>query len=798
MAPTAGTFGHAAGAATIAPPAGIVSGDLEFIAVESANSTTAAGAPATPAGWTKVFEQTSGAGATGVSTLTIFAKLATGAESNITLTGSLANHSGGTWTRVPAAEHSVTNVATQLTVGTADAATTGNGAPSSITVAANSLILFFCASTRDAANTANFSAWTATNPATFTEIADEVTTDGAGGGIGIAYGTCTGTSTGAGSVTIGASAQHVAVLIGLPGAAPSTAALDQKNFRIRTDDSIALNTDSGWAAALNTNATIDAEIVFRIRFEVEAGATSVVTGGLKLRYSRNGGGYIDMPVSDSIAAPNVVEAVEIVPSASFTADAATTNLLAGSSNTFEAGVGSHDNATPTQTLQNEHTEVEYAIRIRKTYGTFANGSLGENLDGDTFAFRLETATVAFATYSQTPTITLNIPNNLIGGSFVETPKKLGPFTDGNSAIYAIIEAADTNPRLLIEKSTDSGVTWIGKDIANSPSRRDLEAIDAVYAANELFIAHQQTSNVSFHSFRTSSNASPDTWNTKNEDIDTSLTTNGDQMVGLVRRSGGTFVCVYESDLASAQRQLSYKIRSTVPAWGTRVTLDSTASTAFTDASIVVGASDLIYIFYLDYTNGTVYYKTLSTGDVLSARTSVATGLTTSGTANRERPIVPSATYYDDAGTEKILIAYRKSDGNIYSKLMAGGVLGAELQATTEGVLVDPSGTTNRMPVASLAVYQKNAYLIYADATTSDLWVRESADGAAWSAATEIRDSVLVEFVSSMPFSTNIGYFFDDNAGGHTGNIKFGSFAATGVSAGGAMLDPMGMSGFFGA
>src|SRR3990170_2964099 len=66
--------------------------DILLILVESTDSTTAAGTPNTPNGWTKLFEETQGGGALGVTTLTVFGRrVPAGGQGNVTVDGVL-NH----------------------------------------------------------------------------------------------------------------------------------------------------------------------------------------------------------------------------------------------------------------------------------------------------------------------------------------------------------------------------------------------------------------------------------------------------------------------------------------------------------------------------------------------------------------------------------------------------------------------------------------------------------------------------------------------------------------------------------
>ena len=66
---SAGTYGTGTTSCTAAVPTGAGSpqvDDVLLIVVESTDSTTAAGTPNTPAGWSKLFEETQGDGASGV------------------------------------------------------------------------------------------------------------------------------------------------------------------------------------------------------------------------------------------------------------------------------------------------------------------------------------------------------------------------------------------------------------------------------------------------------------------------------------------------------------------------------------------------------------------------------------------------------------------------------------------------------------------------------------------------------------------------------------------------------------
>jgi len=116
----------------------------------------------------------------------------------------------------------------------------------------------------------------------------------------------------------------------------------QPSFRVRSEFTAELNSDQGWAGALNENVTIFTDEPFRVRFEVERAPGSAATQQFRLQYRRNTGDWTDVeahdfphPEADDAKTPRV----SIVSCAAYRNGAATTNLLAGSTAAFQAGAG---------------------------------------------------------------------------------------------------------------------------------------------------------------------------------------------------------------------------------------------------------------------------------------------------------------------------------------------------------------------------------------------------------------------------------------------------------------------------
>lgn len=159
--------------------------DIALIVCESTDSSTAAGTPNTPSGWTKLFERTQGDGVTGVTTLTVFGKRVSGSQGNVTVDGVL-NHVSARMIVYSGC----------ITSGDAWTVGSGNGNSTSATItftglttpAANCMVLLVCCITRDAASTANLSSWANSNLTSIQERIDNSTNTAVGGGIGLAEG----------------------------------------------------------------------------------------------------------------------------------------------------------------------------------------------------------------------------------------------------------------------------------------------------------------------------------------------------------------------------------------------------------------------------------------------------------------------------------------------------------------------------------------------------------------------------------------------------------------------------------
>jgi hypothetical protein len=349
----------------------------------------------------------------------------------------------------------------------------------------------------------------------------------------------------------------IAVITLILAGCARTATKGQIGFRVRSDFTAALNRDAGWAAGLNENATIVADQPFRIRFEISHGAIAS-PGPLRLQYRRNGGDWTDVaahefPYSDADDAQT--PRVSIVTCHAYKNGEPTSDVLRRASAAFQAGAGvSLSDRTTSSQGASSHSEFEWAVVVRR----YADGAVTNEQD-DTFEFRMARASGGAFETSVNPVLPLSIPPGHLGGTFVETPGRIGPWRASTGHLYFIMEPAETDNVFMMMKSTDEGRTWREIDAANRPATDDLESVDARLVGDTIQIVHQVTESVRHHSFRTADHPTrPDTWAVRDEVVATVESIA--QAATLVVRPDTSLVAFYVGET------VRYSIRSPAGQW----------------------------------------------------------------------------------------------------------------------------------------------------------------------------------------------------------------------------------------
>jgi hypothetical protein len=541
----------------------------------------------------------------------------------------------------------------------------------------------------------------------------------------------------------------------------------QPGFRVRSDFTVPLNADDGWAGALNEDVTVHADRPFRIRFEVDGGGASG-RQQFQLQYRRNGANWTDIeahdfpkPDSNDPKTPRV----SIVSCAAYENGAATTNLLAGSAAAFQAGTGvSLADRTAAWTGEASHGEFEWSLVVRR----FADGA-ETNEEGDAFELRMVAAGKAPAGASRNPVLRLTIPPRHIGGTFVETPGRIGPFRAANGDLYFIMEPAETSNLFMMVKSSDNGLTWREADGPNRPPTRDLEAVDARQVGDVIHILHEVSRSVRYHSFRTSDHsARPDTWDVRGELVAHAAPVA--QAAALEVRSDGSVVAFYVGPT-----KIHYAVRSSSGKWSAEKVIDADVAPNLAGPQAVRGASDTVHVAYYG-TDGTIWYRRLLPDGALTPRVQIATG---AGTSRAEYGSVLPLIYIPQTNT--VVIVYRLASGRLWERrIVNDGPPTPAARVTDRDVITD--AVDSQQPGADAVLDGRTVQVLFIEQSSRGVFSTRDREG--WQASTLRIDNILGSWIRGNVYTrrdgaTVYGYVYDAGSDGGAGMNRFGEIVLSG-------------------
>jgi hypothetical protein len=385
-----------------------------------------------------------------------------------------------------------------------------------------------------------------------------------------------------------------------------------------------------------------------------------------------------------------------------------------------------------------------------------------------------------------------------GGTWVETPGKVFQ-VDDNGAMYYLCEATPDSGTggnsLHIMKSSDNGVTWRLVDDSNSPSVADVEALDSVISndGEYLHILHHSTTTVEYYEFKMSTAASsPDTWVTGNfsqvrSGISGSI---GQQCAQIAVRSDGDKIAIYNTyNATDAEDELNYKI-DTGAGWGSEQILENESGYEWHWASVVMGESDLLHIFYKGDNNtlGPIWHKSLNSSGTLSSRQAVDSD---AGSSTEYEAALTEAVYWDDAGEENIGIVFLDdTDDELYSVVVKDDGAPETRRATSDNTCARGETTgfgDSRSCVATLALRPgtKDIYCFYADGTDRHIWETNMSNDGGWSTDVERlndgdhADNVETHWIRGQIFeragATIFGYMWDNASTGGSGQTWYSEY-----------------------
>lgn len=452
----------------------------------------------------------------------------------------------------------------------------------------------------------------------------------------------------------------------------------------------------------------------------------------------------------------------IMASASFVHGAETEDLLDGSTLPFSGGAGiSLSDTTPAWSTAGAHGEWEFPIVIRR----FSDGA-ALNEPGDRFDFRLVDEQGSPLAASALASVTLEVADGHLGGTFVETPMRIGPWEAGNGDLYFLMEPSETWNSLMTVKSSDGGTSWREMDGDHRPKTGDLEGFASVLVDDRIHMLHQTSDDVWYHVFRTSDHArQPDTWAIQDEWL-ASPAEPPTQVADLAVRSDGSVVAVY-----GGPHKIHFRIRSSEGDWSEETVIDANMEPDLSGPTVVLGRDDVVHLAYTG-NDGTAWYRQLSPEGNLTGRVRLASGL---GASSEDVGSILPLVYLAESDTLSVI--YRRAEGHLWERRVVG----------TDSHWSDPVQVTDR-PVVQNAVdsdqtgadaipYGDSIHLLFIEKDSGHVYHTERRGDGDWTASKRLIDDEQVQWVRGALIkrsgeSAVYGYVFDGGSDGGSGMNRY--------------------------
>jgi hypothetical protein len=415
-----------------------------------------------------------------------------------------------------------------------------------------------------------------------------------------------------------------------------------------------------------------------------------------------------------------------------------------------------DDRTPAWTGARLHGEFEWPLVVRR----FADGAV-TNDEGDTFEIRMVGAGGALLGPSVSPVLRLSIRPGHVGGTYVETPGRIGPWRASNGDLYFIMEPAETDNLFMMIKSTDGGLTWREVDAANRPATHDLESVDARQVGDTIHIVHQVTRSTRYHSFRTSDHPThPDTWAVRDERA--AAVNSIAQAATLAVRSDGSMAAFYVG------QTVHYSIRSAAGQWGPDTVIDAGLAPHLAGPRAVLGAGDIVHLAYYGM-DGTIWYRRLLPNGTLTPRQQLASG---AGATRAEFGAVLPLIYIPETNT--LVIIYRLSDGRLWERrIVNNGPPTPPVRVTDRQVITD--AVDSQQPGADALVDGSTIHVFFIEESSRTIF--STHDKGGWQPSTLRVDNILGSWIRGNAYTRKdgvrvYGYLYDAGSDGGAGMNRF--------------------------
>lgn len=450
--------------------------------------------------------------------------------------------------------------------------------------------------------------------------------------------------------------------------------------------------------------------------------------------------------------------LSIVATAAYQDGEPTRDLLQRAASAFRPGVGLNlSEQTPAWPGEGAHGEFEWPLVIRR----FADGAQTSG-NGDRYELRMVDRRDGMA-LAPVAEITAVVPPRHLGGTFVETPGRIGPWQAANGDLYFIMEPTESDNLFMMVKSSDGGESWHEVDGANRPRTGDLESVDARQVGGTLHIVHQVTEATRYHAFRTSDHAeAPDTWAVTDE-LATTVTAHS-QMATLVARPDGSLVTFHLGDT------LGYSIRSPEGVWSEEIVIDENGPMRV-GPQAVLGAGGTVHLAYRR-ADGRIGYRRLLADGRLTPEQTLAAG---AGRSEETFGAVLPLVYLPES--DSVVIVYRLDNGQLWSRRVDGqGRAAAAVPVTARKVITN--AVDSQQAAADVVADGNTLHLLLIDAGDRSLYHTQTDDQGNWTEARRVLGGIKGSWVRGGILTRAdgrrvYGYVIDTGSEGGAGMNRYG-------------------------
>lgn len=451
----------------------------------------------------------------------------------------------------------------------------------------------------------------------------------------------------------------------------------------------------------------------------------------------------------------------IVSSANFEHGAQTQDLLPVSDLPFTGGSGvSFAERTPRWVPAGGHGEWSFPIVIRRFSD---DAALSEH--GDRFDYRLATVEGKPVETGTIASVQLTVPDGHLGGTFVETPMRIGPWQAENGDLYFIMEPSETWNRMMIVKSSDGGRSWREADGKARPETGDLEGLGSAFAGDRIHILHQTSNEVLYHAFDTAGHADdPDAWVVRDE-IVSAPPQPPTQVADIAVRSDDSLVAVYGS-----AEELRYRIRSAEGQWGEEGLIDEPSGAVLSGPTVVRGKDDVVHLAYTA-DDGSGWYRRIGPDNAIGEPLRFTSDL---GTAEEDVGAILPLVYLEES--DSVGIVYRTKDGRLRERRLAANGALSEPVVITERSVVQNAVDSDQVGADAVADGE-TIHLLFIEAGTGNLFHVSGVDGDWGDAAPVVTDAevqwVRGTIVDLPEGGRAYGFVYDAGSNGGSGMNRFG-------------------------